>query len=142
MLEKVLLPLLLIFGIFCSDSCFAQTKKDDKELIKFLMKQETNVKLRDTVYLHKQELLSKQNVSYGIYLFGLNSAHSNKYFFLKDKSDITIVPSLKLEEIICKVTDYFIKHPDIPFEDKVKYYSSILSIIEQSAQNSPWSIDE
>jgi hypothetical protein len=137
---KALILAIIVSGTFVGD-IYAQEKMNDK-LMSFLMEQEKDIELKDSVYLYQKEILNKQHLPYGIYSFGINGSHSNVYFYLKEKNQVTIVPSLKLEEIIDRVTDFFLKHPEIPFKDKVAYYHSVISLIEQSVEAPPWNIEK
>ena len=127
--------------IICSlvTTAYGQDRTEQK-LMQFLIENEAGVSPKDSKYLFKKELLGKETLPYGIYAFGIQSAHSDQYLYLKENGDIAIVPSLKLVDIMDKVTEYFAKYPEIPFNDKIKYYKAVLSLIEGNKVH-PWTIE-
>lgn len=102
------------------------------------MTEDDDLHLEDSSYLFVEEVINNTK-PYGIYLFGLNGSHQDRYFYLDYSDSISIIKTLRLEDILISISFYFKLNPSGSFEEKIKYYSSIVEIMRKFSSH-PWQI--
>lgn len=112
---------------------------DNKSLIDFLS-QQTDVELNPDNIYYEEVLGNEQEV--GIYKFGVSGSHQDLYFFIKKGKELKIIKTLKMECIIIEISNFFLEYREkIRFQERVRYYNKILSLIDEHTTNNPWGVE-
>jgi hypothetical protein len=139
-LSKLLILHTVLLLILNSLETFGQSNTD-KILYEFLLERNEVDSNEDSIYIYKASILDKGGC-FGVYKFGIRSAHHKAYYFIKENCKIRVIKNNDVSSVLNETSNFLRDKKNITEVEKLKVYKDILDYYENNIDSNRWYIKD